>query len=442
MHRSILWPMRGTITGRNAGPRCLPETMLHEAWRLADGTRARVTGADGNCYKVLYSGMPGGSYGPDFRQAVLEREDGSEVIGDVEIHVRSREWYTHGHAEDGRYCGVKLHGVWSATDGDGRVVNAAGLYVPQIGLSTLHERLAADRWSGDGTAGGEHDGAGTDASGGTVEARIVRTAGDEWFAEKVAMFDTEIDTFGGDLAVQLGVFEALGYARNRWQFRTLARRVPWHYLKRELLANDGVHDKGPRDVAEGLLRWGAGFDDAPAFASSPVLAGIAPDWNRASGMPANRPERRVSGAAALAASWHASGGPLTHTVDAVRSGKRCADIWRAFASSGAGIGQARAREIVINVVLPLVAAWAKRGGDGALYAKAVALYAAHPSMGSNSLLRESLHFLTSRGFGSVSPRGARNQQGAIHLYKSILLRPRPTRQPALPAEHALASGHG
>lgn len=423
--------MRGETKGRNAGPQCLPETMLHHAWRLADGTKARVAGADGSCYRVLYSGMPGGSYGPDFRQAVLERDDGSEVIGDVEIHVRSREWYTHGHAEDGRYCGVKLHGVWSAEDGDGRVVNAAGLAVPQIGLESLHQRLAA---GGHTMTCERHHSDGTDASRNGVEARMVSNAGDEWFAGKVAMFDTEIDTFGGDLALQLGVFEALGYSRNRWQFRTLARRVPWHYLKRELLANDGK-DCDPRDIAEGLLRWGAGFADAPSFAMAPVLAGDAPDWNRASGMPANRPERRIKGAAALAATWHASGGPLMHAVEAVRSARTCADVWREVTPEGSGIGQARAREIVINVVLPAVAAWAMRGGDGALYAKAVELYAAHPSMRSNALLRESLHYLASRGFGNVARRGARNQQGAIHLYRSMLLRPRPTRQPALPAEH-------
>ena len=421
--------MRGGTKGRDAVGLCLPETMLHHAWRLADGTRARVAGADGTRYRVLYSGMPGGSYGPDFKQAVLERDDGSEIIGDVEIHVRSREWYAHGHDSDDKYCGVKMHGVWSAADGDGNVVNAAGLRVPQIGLSTLHQRLTAKR------RGAASATCARDVSRDTVRERIISAAGDEWFAEKISMFSTEIDSFGGDLAVQLGVFEALGYSRNRWQFRTLARRVPWHYLKREMVANDGG-GTDLRDIAEQLLRWGAGFDDAPAFASAPVLAGSAPGWNRAFGMPANRPERRVEGAGALAAMWYASGGPLTHALETVRSAETCSDIWRAVSPAGSGIGQSRAREIVVNVLLPFVAAWAKRGGDSALYAHAVALYESHPSMGSNSLLRESQHFLASRGFGGIARRGARNQQGGVHLYRSMLLRPRPTRQPELPAERS------
>ena len=65
---------------------CVPEKTLHEAWRRADMKRSAFGTADGEQYRVLYSGMPGGSFGPDFRDAVLEAGDGSELQGDVEIH--------------------------------------------------------------------------------------------------------------------------------------------------------------------------------------------------------------------------------------------------------------------------------------------------------------------------------------------------------------------
>lgn len=404
---------------------CLPETELHHAWQTADSARAQVEAADGKCYRVLYSGMPGGSYGPDFRQAVLEREDGSELVGDIEIHVRAREWYAHGHAEDDRYNGVKLHGVWSARDGGGCVLNKAGLRIPQIGLSTLHTDAQTKHDNRDIA-----DEAASQARG-TLAYRLVCQAGDEWFAGKMAMFSEEIDTFGGDIAAQLGIFEALGYARNRWQFRTLARRVPWPYLKRELRANCST-DSTAHHIAEQLLRWGAGWQPAPDFASAPALMGEAPDWNRAYGMPANRPEQRVSAAAHIAASWYAAGGPLSHTLDTVRKAERCSDIWREVSPRGSGIGKARAMEMTVNIVLPLAAAWAQRGGDSALYAKALALYEAHPTMNTNSVLRESVRYLQSRGFSTGTCRGARQQQGTMHLYKSNLVQPRATRQIRLP----------
>ena len=404
---------------------CLPETELHHAWQTADAARAQVESADGKCYRVLYSGMPGGSYGPDFRQAVLEREDGSEIVGDVEIHVKSKEWYAHGHAEDDRYNGVKLHGVWSAQDGGGSVLNSAGLRIPQVGLSSLHIAAQTQRDRTDIAADA------ASKARGTLAHRLVCQAGDEWFAGKMAMFSEEVDAFGGDIAVQLGVFEALGYARNRWQFRTLARRMPWPYLKRELLDNcDRVGTA--TSIAETLLKWAAGWQPVPDFATAPALMGDAPAWNRAHGMPANRPEKRVAAAAKLVASWYEMGGPLAHTLDTVRKAERCSDIWRQLAPEASGIGKSRAMEITVNIVLPLVAAWAKRGGDTALYSKALELYEAHPTMGTNSVLRESVRYLQSRGFYTSHCRGARQQQGTMHLYKSNLVRPRATRQIGLP----------
>ena len=404
---------------------CLPETELHHAWSLADHTRAQVTDSEGGWLKVIYSGMPGGSYGPDFRQAVLERDDGTEIIGDVEIHVRSREWYAHGHAEDTRYSGVRLHGVWAASDGGGCVTNAAGLAVPQVGLGALHGRLtqhAARRENGV-------------ASGDRLPARIVENAGDEWFAGKVKMYESEIDTCGDDLALQLGVFDALGYSRNRWQFRHLGRRVPWHYLKLEL-SRTAELGLSAATIAERVLRWGAGFDDVPEWARAPVLADEAPDWNRAYGMPANSPEKRIRGAAALAAGWHEAGGPMLHAVDAVRNAGRCSELWHATSPSGSGIGSDRAKQIAVNVLLPFVAAWARRGGDAVLYAHAVQLFKAHPPLPENSVLTESLRYLGERGIAHSAPRrrlGARCQQGAMHLYQSDLNRPRRTRQLILPA---------
>ena len=409
---------------------CLPETELHHAWQQADGTRAQVESTEGLRYRVLYSGMPGGSYGPDFRQAVLEREDGSELVGDVEIHVRAREWYAHGHAEDAHYNGVKLHGVWSARDGCGYVVNLAGLRVPQIGLSELHKGARARRAAWD-------EARDEGVAAGVLGDRMVRQAGDEWFAGKVAMFREEVDTFGADIAAQLGLFEALGYSRNRWQFRTLGRRVPWPYLKREIMVNAG-RGLSASEVALQLLRWGAGWDARPEFAIAPALVGDAPVWNRASGMPANRPERRVAAAAELVSAWNAGGGPMAHAVDAVRCAGRCSDLWRAVAPNGSGIGKSRAMEMTVNVLLPFVAAWARIGGDGVLYAKVVSLYEMHPDVSANSVLRESMRYLGSRGLSVGMCRGARSQHGAMHLYRSVLVRPRPTRQPELPVERGVA----
>ena len=67
--------------------------------------------ADGRRFRVIYPGRKGGGAGPDFRDAVLEEEGVGLIRGDVELHVRQRDWNAHGHGDDPRYNGVALHAV-------------------------------------------------------------------------------------------------------------------------------------------------------------------------------------------------------------------------------------------------------------------------------------------------------------------------------------------
>jgi hypothetical protein len=61
----------------------IPEVILHRAWRNAGLERAEVRGRDGHTYRIVYGGKAGGSVGPDFTDAVIERDDGTVFRGDV-----------------------------------------------------------------------------------------------------------------------------------------------------------------------------------------------------------------------------------------------------------------------------------------------------------------------------------------------------------------------
>ena len=74
------------VTKRPPGP----EAILHVAWRHAGLERAEVLGRDGHTYRVVYPGKPGGSFGPDFTDAIVERDDGTVFRGDIEITSGSR----------------------------------------------------------------------------------------------------------------------------------------------------------------------------------------------------------------------------------------------------------------------------------------------------------------------------------------------------------------
>jgi hypothetical protein len=63
---------------------------------------------DGEQFQVIYPGRRSGTDGPDFRGAILADAAGRVRTGDVELHLRSRDWITHGHRADPTYNAVPL----------------------------------------------------------------------------------------------------------------------------------------------------------------------------------------------------------------------------------------------------------------------------------------------------------------------------------------------
>ena len=410
----------------------VPETMLHEAWRRADGSRTQVSTKGGENYRVLYSGMPGGSYGPDFRDAVLERGDGSEVVGDVEIHRDLSDWYAHGHDSDPKYGSVAFHAVGerlSKLVDKSYALNHLGFEVPEIGIESLIDDVgdpvltrggAAQKTIADGMTEG--------SVGDWLDAM-----GDERFALKISSMRIDVERFGPDLALQMAIFECLGYPRNRVAFRQLAKRLPWAFMAGFAGRNSGVNSESGdacRQVARAtaLLFWGAGLGRRPSWSPVQRLVGDDPVWTIAAGRPSNRPEARIAAAAHLVVEWWRSGGPFRHAAIALGKADRSASLRNAYRVRGGFLGSGRAGEIVVNAVLPLLAAWADAGRDGALYSKSMRVYGEHPSLPSNSVYEEAKRVLGRRGFRVGRLLGARQQQGAIHIYKSMLMRPRASRQ--------------
>ena len=402
---------------------CILESRLHEAWRRSDVDRAPITTWDGREYRILYSGMPAGSYGPDFRDAVLEAEDGSEVQGDIEIHTVASEWYGHGHDRDKNYDRVIFHAVCIPSDARNQTLNSLGLKVPEIGIAPLISEM--EGCSDANQRRGERLIDDSESVHKWLDA-----AGDKRFVQKAASKRIDVERFGPELAMQLAVFECLGYPRNRVQFRLLAQRLPWAFLARFAYHRDGNSEDGAGTVkcAVDLLRWASGLAPRPDWVPVPRLAGDAPEWNLVGSRPSNRPASRVVAAAHLVARWWQSCGPLRYALQGISSVRRASQMRDAYRVDDGVLGTGRAGEIVVNAVLPTVAAWAEVGGDYGLYREAMRLYREHPSLPSNSVLSEAGRTINHRVATVGRVRGARQQQGAMHLYNTMLLRPRAASQ--------------
>lgn len=114
------------------------EELLQFIWeqRLFDA-RGLCT-VDGEAVEVLRPGLIQRGSGPDLADARV-RIAGCLWAGAVEVHVRSSEWYAHGHAGDPAYAHVVLH-VAYVHDADVR--SARGHRIPSV---ELRGRIAPDR---------------------------------------------------------------------------------------------------------------------------------------------------------------------------------------------------------------------------------------------------------------------------------------------------------
>ncbi len=89
----------------------LNEHYLHLLWRTKRIPFHRLNLSDGTSIQLLSTGTYNAfESGPDFSCAQI-KIDGLHWVGNVELHVRSSDWYAHGHHHDPAYNNVILHVV-------------------------------------------------------------------------------------------------------------------------------------------------------------------------------------------------------------------------------------------------------------------------------------------------------------------------------------------
>ena len=89
----------------------MKEDFLHYIWKFQKFNFADLKSIDGQSVVVLNAGQYTQLAGPDFFNALVEI-DGQKWAGNIEIHLKSSDWYSHGHETDKNYENVVLHVVW------------------------------------------------------------------------------------------------------------------------------------------------------------------------------------------------------------------------------------------------------------------------------------------------------------------------------------------
>ncbi|MFH1141594.1 MAG: DUF2851 family protein, partial [Chloroflexota bacterium] len=413
-------------------------------WQQREWRRARRT-LDGRRLRVLYPGRPNGGPGPDFKDALVQREGSSPVRGDIEVHLRAAGWSQHGHHQDARYNNVVLHVVVQPDAGaatyrqDGQVVPVTELAAaaqpcsdsPQVTpwVSPLpHLR----RWR---------------ALSQEQLGQLLDQAGKQRFLNKSAGFLQAMEREDAEEVLYQGILEALGYSRNREPMRELARRLPWRAVRdtawgapqhqrklavrRLLLDVAGLPGRMPEDMERGAfsLEGVRGVNVATMDPRAWCFAGVRPS---------NQPHRRLAGAAALLVGY-LDNGLLAGLLPLARQ-KSVAALRNALTVADGGvtlIGRDRALDIAVNVVLPALHAWGRREEDQPLAESSLGLYGKAPRLAENEITREMEEMLGVAG--TTRGAGAMRQQGLLHLYQVLL---ETSGVPQLPKARAVENSDG
>ena len=89
----------------------LSEKLLQYVWKNQWFAKEKLKAVHKQPLSILNQGFPHQDAGPDFKQAII-KIDGVTWAGNVEIHIRSSDWYKHQHQNDAKYHSVILHVVY------------------------------------------------------------------------------------------------------------------------------------------------------------------------------------------------------------------------------------------------------------------------------------------------------------------------------------------
>ena len=92
--------------------------------------------------QILRSGEHNLNSGPDFINAQI-RIDGQLWAGNVEIHIRSSDWYLHHHEKDVNYDNVILHVVW---ENDIDIYRKHNAIIPTLQLKNIVSNKTIDQY--------------------------------------------------------------------------------------------------------------------------------------------------------------------------------------------------------------------------------------------------------------------------------------------------------
>ena len=405
---------------------------------------------EGQRIRVISPGWWNRQDGPDFRGAQIEFND-RRYSGDVEVHLYSGDWKSHGHHRDSCYDQVILHVVLSVGP-DTPAVTSTGRRVATLEIGPLLQpdlRAIAEMIADEERDSARADNLGQCADlvvrfGLPVMMNLLRLAGEWRMLNKARAMRERMEHAGMDQAVYEEFMYACGFSHFKHHFRAIARHLP--YDRAQQLAQ-----QDPMILEAALLQIGGLFPESlPEDAAPPHYArlcairrsaldglGSLPlEWRRVGVRPNNNPERRLSGAALFIARtardglveslekvWRGDATPLQRrrafeTLFSKALGfwaSHCTWTGKCMERPTAPIGAGRVRSIIGNVFVAAALALARMRRDQSREEKILTFFRALPPEPENHLTQRMIRRLFRDGAAVKS--SFELQQGLLQVYQ-------------------------
>ena len=483
------------------------ERLLQAVWRHQRLRRDQLAAPDGTAVRVLHPGFGSVEGGPDFRGAVIQIGGDPPRSGDVEIDLRSQGWHAHGHDRNPNFNNVILHVVWETpgvppSSGD-PTKNRLKAELQTDRPPTLLIKNSLDAPLGELSLWLENESASAlpenlrgkcsaplRALDETQLANLLGQAARVRLETKAAQFSARARHAGWEQALWEGLFRALGYKHNAWPMQNLAEsrklwahgvRSPFEFQAR-LLGVSGllpVELTRSQKSSDTWLRrvWDCWWRERDAFGDCTLPRAV---WKFHGLRPANHPQRRL----ALAAHWLADNNFISKIekwcVTEMSDGRAALprrrvdqqvspatlveslleifqverdEFWSwhwTFKSARLAkpqplLGEARATDLAVNVILPWLWARAAEGKNETLRLEIERRYFDWPAAEDNSVLK----LARQRLLGTSNRRALRSaaeQQGLMQIVGDFCAHSNAIcdncRLPALAGEFRALNGSG
>ncbi len=413
------------------------ERLLQCVWYDATLRPPALRTSEGEPVVVENPGVWNLEAGPDFLGASLRIGRGERrMAGDVELHVRPMDWRRHEHRDDPRYATVRFHVTYHpGPDAD------LDLPPGTVRIALRDALAASPGFSFDAIDPAAYPFAARAAPTPCAlelaawhpddREALLEAAGQERLRRKAQRIARRIADAGAPQTLHEELAAALGYKHNKAPFRLLAARVPLETLRAE--------GAGDPERARALLLGVAGLLPAETGGDADArrlwdhwwklrgrweAAALPRDRWRLDGLrPLNRPERRIRAAAWLATRQDPPDVTLRRLAtlaprEFVRAALDWLDVPDGRDRAPGLLGRARASAILINVLVPFLAAVDARGPFDA------GLLRALPDEPSNGIERTMALTL----FGPDHPpslhRGSLHRQGLVQVFQDFCLNDR------------------